>query len=441
MNKDNICNNNRPIPIIDTKSILILFILCISILIIRTDISADDGWILINMDESQSNHLKSYGIIYRSLEKNIESKWLLNYNGGSFILPYNEYVVKECFLNEVTFKKITNYKYNEIIQIINNNNMEIIDLKVAPKIAVYTPEDTEPWDDAVTLVLNYAGISYDTLWDKEVLSGQLSEYNWLHLHHEDFTGQMGKFYAFYKTQEWYLKMTNEFLQAAKSAGFDTIQEHKTAVAKKIQDYVISGGFLFAMCAACDTIDIALASDGTNIVPEEIDGIPMDINAQEKMDFTKTFAFENFTLVTDPNVYEFSSIDIDVRKEGLRTNPNTFQLFEFSAKIDPIPTMLTQNHGIVIKNFLGQTSGFYQEYIKDRITILAKTPETNMVKYIYSNYGKGFFSFYGGHDPEDYQHFVGDPPTDLSLYPNSEGYRIILNNILFPASKKKPRKTL
>ncbi len=418
---------------------IILVLIMINILF-STYITAEDTWILIYMDKNQSNHLKSYGIIYRALEKGIDSKWLINYRGGSFLIPNIEYVIQECLLNEVSYEKINNREFNDISKIIDNNNMEIIELNESPKIAVYTPEDTEPWDDAVTLVLNYSGISYDTLWDEDVLSGDLNKYNWLHLHHEDFTGQMGKFYAFYKTQEWYLKMTNEFLKSANEAGYNTIQEHKTAVAKKIQEYVTDGGFLFAMCAACDTIDISLAADDVNIVPEEIDGIPIDPNAQEKLDFTKTFAFENFELVTDPNVYEFSSIDINVSKEGLRKNPYTFQLFEFSAKIDPIPTMLTQNHNQVIKGFLGQTSGFYREYIKDRVTILAETPNTNWIKYIYSNYGEGFFSFYGGHDPEDYQHFVGDPPTDLSLYPNSEGYRIILNNILFPASKKKPRKT-
>jgi len=400
----------------------------------------DSQWILIPMGDSQKSHLKSYGVVYRSLEKGIDGKWLLNYRGGSFLVPNLKYTIKECLLNNIYYEYVDADDLNNIKREIDENNMEIINVVSAPKIAVYTPSEAEPWDDAVTLVLTYAGIPYDTLWDEEVLNGDLSEYNWLHLHHEDFTGQLGKFYAYYRTDDWYLKMSRNFLQSAQKAGFNTVQEHKCAVAKKIQEYVKDGGFLFAMCAATDTIDISLSAEDVKIVPEEISGISLDPNAQEKLDFSKTFAFTDFTLITDPNVYEFSTIDIDVEKENLRVKPDVFQLFEFSAKVDPIPSMLTQNHEAVIKDFLGQTTGFYEKYIKDRVTILAKTPNTDRVKYIYSTYGKGFFSFYGGHDPEDYQHFIGDPPTDLSLYPSSPGYRIILNNILFPATKKKPRET-
>ncbi len=426
------------------KSFLIFAIITISMVLLSYDdalLYAQDEWLIIYMDNTQTDHLRAYGVVYKALEMEIIGQWLLNYKGGSFLLPNVSFVVKECLLNGVSYSTISERAKNEIFSLIKNNNMEVVEITTPPKVAVYTPlEKNEPWDDAVTLVLTYANIPYDTLWDEEVLSGKLFDYNWLHLHHEDFTGQIGKFYAFYRNTDWYLKMANDFMNDAIKAGYNTVQEHKCAVAKKIQEYVKSGGFLFAMCAACDTIDIALASEGFNIVPEEIGGIPIDPNCQEKLDFSKTFAFKDFKLVTDPNIYEFSSIDINIEKEDLRTYPDIFQLYEFSAKIDPIPTMLTQNHENVIKGFLGQTTGFYEEYIKDRVTILGKTPNTKRVKYIYSLYGEGFFSFYGGHDPEDYQHFVGDPPTDLSLYPNSAGYRIILNNILFPASKKKPRKT-
>ncbi|MFW5800326.1 MAG: asparagine synthetase B [Spirochaetota bacterium] len=423
-------------------SIIFIPIIFIFINFVRIDLNAlQDGRILIPMDSSQSNHLKAYGIVYRSLMKDIDSKWLLNFRGGSFLLPNTEIIIRDCLLYNVSYEIISKNEITNIFQIIENNNMEAIEIKYPPKIAVYTPPDKEPWDDAVTLVLNFAEIPYDTVWDKEVLNGKLSKYDWLHLHHEDFTGQLGKYHAFYKNASWYIKMYKDSLIKAKEAGYSTIQEHKTAVAKNIQNYVQSGGFLFAMCAATDTIDIALASDGYNIVPEEISGLPIEENLQSKLDYTKTFAFKDFKIITDPNIYEFSTIDINIEKEGLRYNPDTFQLFEFSAKIDSIPSMLTQNHELVIKNFLGQTTGFYEEYIKNRVTILAKTPNTNRIKYIYSTYGEGFFCFYGGHDPEDYRHFVGDPPTDLSLYPNSSGYRLILNNILFPASKMKPRKTL
>lgn len=420
--------------------ILILFILLTCLYSEDATSISGSQWVLIPMDSTQKNHLKSYGVVYRSLEKGIDGKWLLNYRGGSFLVPNLKYTIKECLLNNVYYEYIDTNDLSEIETEISENNMETINIVTVPKIAVYTPSEAEPWDDAVTLVLTHAGIPYDILWDDEVLSGELSNYNWLHLHHEDFTGQLGKFYAYYNTEDWYLKMNKKFTESAHQAGFETIQKHKCAVAKKIQSYVKDGGFLFAMCAATDTIDIALSAENVRIVPEEISGVPIDSDVQERLDFSKTFAFTDFTLVTDPYIYEFSSIDIDVEKESLRSKPDIFQLFEFSAKVDPIPSMLTQNHQIVIKDFLGQTTGFYEEYIKDRVTILAKTPDTNRVKYIYSTYGKGFFSFYGGHDPEDYQHFIGDSPTDLSLYPSSPGYRIILNNILFPATKKKPRKT-
>lgn len=430
--------------LIKLKKYIIFIFITLSILGIisfKNTIRGESGWILIPMDHSQSEHLKAYGVVYRLLDKDIDGKWLINYRGGSFLVPNISASIRECLLYNVKYEELSDKQLSDINKTINENNMETIDITIAPKIAVYTPDGKEPWDDAVTLVLTYANISYDTIWDREVLSGKLEDYNWIHLHHEDFTGQMGKFYAYYNSEDWYIKMYNEFIQSAKEAGFDTIQEHKCAVAKKIREYVHNGGFLFAMCAACDTIDIALSADGIPIVPEEICGFPPDPNAEDKLDFSKTFAFENFELIENPAIYEFSTIDIDVEKENLRETPDIFQLFDFSAKIDPIPTMLTQNHEKVVKGFLGQTTGFYEEYIKDRVTILGKTPNTDRIKYIYSTYGKGFFSFYGGHDPEDYRHFIGDPPTDLSLYPNSAGYRIILNNILFPASKKKPRKTL
>jgi hypothetical protein len=339
----------------------------------------------------------------------------------------------------VFFQPVSSAEANVIYQTIERGNMDVVLLEKAPKIAIYTPPDKEPWDDAVTLALTYADIPYDTLWDEEVLAGRLLEYDWLHCHHEDFTGQYGKFYSAYRNHVWYQKQVATFEAAAKAAGYKSVQEHKAAVVRAIKDYVLQGGFFFMMCTP-DTIDIALAAEGIDIVPPEIDGTPIDPNCQSRLDFSKTFAFENFVLETRPDVYEFSNIDNP--KPGL--NPldgsEDFTLFEFAAKYDPIPTMLTQNHVSVVKGFLGQTTSFSKSTIKNTVTIMGDIEGSNYAKYIHSSYGRGTFTFLGGHDPEDYKHRVGDPPTNLELHKNSPGYRLILNNVLFPAAKKQKRKT-
>ncbi len=399
-------------------------------------------YVLIPMDFSQTDHLKAYGIAYWSLEKGVNVEWLLNYRGGSFLVRQFPGLEQECRIRGVAFETIDAAKVNEIYATIENENMERILLEKAPKIAVYTPPNKQPWDDAVTLVLTYADVPYDKIYDEEVLAGKLQEYDWLHLHHEDFTGQYGKFYAVYRNAPWYIEevRTNEAL--AHKLGFKSVSDLKKAVAWKIREYVKNGGFLFAMCSATDALDIALAAQGVDIVDVPFDGTPPDPHYQQKLDFSKTLAFQNFKLYTDPNLYEYSDIDIPPSFAPRVRDPESdfFQLFEFSAKYDPVPTMLTQNHVSVIKGFMGQTTMFNRQKLKPSIVVLGEVPGTDEVKYIHGNLGKGTFTFYGGHDPEDYTHAVGDPPTQLELHKNSPGYRLILNNILFPAAKKKKLKT-
>ena len=399
-------------------------------------------YVLIPMDFSQTDHLKAYGIAYWSLEKGVNVEWLLNYRGGAFLVRQFPGLEQECRIRGVAFETIDAAKVNEIYATIENENMERILLEKAPKIAVYTPPNKQPWDDAVTLVLTYADVPYDKIYDEEVLAGKLQEYDWLHLHHEDFTGQYGKFYAVYRNAPWYIEevRTNEAL--AHKLGFKSVSDLKKAVAWKIREYVKNGGFLFAMCSATDALDIALAAQGVDIVDVPFDGTPPDPHYQQKLDFSKTLAFQNFKLYTDPNLYEYSDIDIPPSFAPRVRDPESdfFQLFEFSAKYDPVPTMLTQNHVSVIKGFMGQTTMFNRQKLKPSIVVLGEVPGTDEVKYIHGNLGKGTFTFYGGHDPEDYTHAVGDPPTQLELHKNSPGYRLILNNILFPAAKKKKLKT-
>ena len=403
---------------------------------------ARSQYVLIPMDFSQTDHLKAYGIAYWSLEKGVNVEWLLNYRGGSFLVRQFPGLEQECRIRGVAFEAIDAAKVNEIYATIENENMERILLEKAPKIAVYTPPNKQPWDDAVTLVLTYADVPYDKIYDEEVLAGKLQEYDWLHLHHEDFTGQYGKFYAVYRNAPWYIEevRTNEAL--AHKLGFKSVSDLKKAVAWKIREYVKNGGFLFAMCSATDALDIALAAQGVDIVDVPFDGTPPDPHYQQKLDFSKTLAFQNFKLYTDPNLYEYSDIDIPPSFAPRVRDPESdfFQLFEFSAKYDPVPTMLTQNHVSVIKGFMGQTTMFNRQKLKPSIVVLGEVPGTDEVKYIHGNLGKGTFTFYGGHDPEDYTHAVGDPPTQLELHKNSPGYRLILNNILFPAAKKKKLKT-
>lgn len=395
--------------------------------------------ILIPMDEEQTDHLKAYGIAFWSLENNDPLNWLLNFKGGSFLLEGKEKIQQECILRGVKYYTVNGSQLNEIYSTIENNNMEIVLLEKSPKIAVYSPPEKQPWDDAVTLALTYAEIKYDVIFDDEVLNGELSNYDWLHLHHEDFTGQYGRFYASYKNASWYKEQKKESEKLAKKLGFNKVSKQKLAVVKKIKEYIISGGFLFAMCSATDSYDIALAASETDICNQMFDNDPSDPLADEKLDFNKTLAFTNFTLVKNPNIYEFSSIDA-TRSRRIAPKVDFFTLFDFSAKWDPVPTMLCQNHEKVIKGFMGQTTSFKNEYIKKDVIIMGETKSTNESRYIHGKLGNGTWTFYGGHDPEDYQHRVGDPKTDLSLHPNSAGYRLILNNILFPAAKKKKLKT-
>jgi len=398
--------------------------------------------ILIPMDNDQNDHLKAYGLVYYMLTKANNVEWLLNYRGGSFLLNSQDILFKEAQLRGVTLYNVNENQTIDIYKDIDNNNMDIILLEKSPKIAVYSPKDKQPWDDAVTLALTYAEVNYETIFDDEVLSGDLSKYDWLHLHHEDFTGQYGKFYKSFRNTSWYKKLENDFKRIAYNNGFDTVHKLKKTIASKIKDYINNGGFIFAMCSATDSFDIALASQNIDIAASAFDGTPIDNNYQSKLKFDNTLAFENFTLYTDPFIYEYSNIDYPPSHK-----PNTrgaeadyFTLFEFSAKWDPVPTMLTQNHVSVINGFMGQTTGYNKNLIKKHVLVMGEDPSSEQAKYLHGNFGKGTFTFLGGHDPEDYKHYVGDPPTDLSLHRNSPGYRLILNNILFPAAKKKKKKT-
>ena len=417
-----------------------LFLLTTTLLAGIQSVSAQH--ILIPMDADQTNHLKAYGIIFNHLIDGNTAKWLVNYRGGSFMAAYNSGVDRNCRLKGVYCETISESEANRLVGDLERPdvNMAVISLEKAPKIAVYTPKQKLPWDDAVTLALTYAEVPYTKVWDIEVLNGELSEYDWLHLHHEDFTGQYGKFWAAYRNQPWYIKQVREMEDLAKGLGYTKVSEEKRAVARTIRDYVSNGGFLFAMCSGTDTFDIALASEGTDIAATPFDGDPIDPDAQQKLNFDNTMAFKNFSLITDPRRYEHADIDVPVRFNEVNQALDFFTLFEFSAKWDPVPTMLTQNHVSSVKGFYGQTTAFQKDKVKESVVVLAEAPGRGQVKYLHGNLGKGTFTFYAGHDPEDYTHRVEDPPTDLSLHPNSPGYRLILNNILFPAAKKKKRKT-
>lgn len=416
------------------KKILILFILLVSW-------SARASQLLVPMDDSQTDHLKAYGIAYWVLENDLVMEWLLNYRGGSFLLPHLKTIEEELTIRGVRYEVLTDGQVNSIRQQIGNPevNMEVIQLEKAPKIAVYTPPGKMPWDDAVTLVLEYAEIPYDKIYDSAIVSGILPKYDWLHLHHEDFTGQYGKFYAAYRSFPWYQQQVADAEREAASLGFSKVSQLKLAVALNIKNFVAGGGFLFTMCSGTDSFDIALAAEGVDICESMYDGDPADPGAQRKLDYSKTFAFRDFTLVRDPMQYEYSDID---GTELHKRNPNTdnFTLFDFSAKWDVVPTMLTQCHRDIIPGFMGQTTDFRKETIKPDVLIMGENKELNTARYVHGEFGQGTWTFYGGHDPEDFEHRVGDPPTDLNLHPNSPGYRLILNNILFPAAKKKKRKT-
>nr|WP_211330594.1 asparagine synthetase B [Lacinutrix venerupis] len=400
------------------------------------------SYILVPMDaETQENHLKAYGITYWTLAKSIKVKWLLNYRGGSFLLPDTDEIQKECKIRGVSFEILSNDRVESILQDISSpsKNMEAVVLEKAPKIAVYTPKGKLPWDDAVTMVLTYAEIPYETIYDEQVLKDELVLYDWLHLHHEDFTGQFGKFYARYRTAAWYIEEKKEAEALATKLGYNKVSEAKRDVALKIRDYVVGGGFMFAMCSATDSFDIALSAEHVDICEPMFDGDASDANYQSKIDYNKTFAFKDYTLERSPMVYEFSSIDM-TRKRKIPKQTDYFSLMDFSAKWDPIPTMLCQNHTALVKGFMGQTTSFTREEIKSNVLVMGENRTNGEAKYIHGIKGKGFFTFYGGHDPEDYTHKVGDPKTELDLHPTSPGYRLILNNVLFPAAKKKKQKT-
>lgn len=400
--------------------------------------------LLIPMDARQTNHLKAYGIAYWTLENGLTIEWLLNYRGGSFLMPHLKTIEEELTIRGVKYEVLTDGQVNSIKNEIGNPavNMEIVQLEKAPKIAVYSPPNLQPWDDAVTMVLEYAEIKYDKIYDSAIVMGALPKYDWMHLHHEDFTGQYGKFYSSANGQAWYQRQVINAEKDAKLLGFKKVSELKLAVAKSLKNFVIGGGFLFTMCSGTDSFDIALAAEQTDICESIFDGDRSDPNSQNNLDFTKTFAFEDFHVNKDPMVYEYSDIDAtDLRNKGIITEQlDVFTLFDFSAKWDVVPTMLTQCHTNIINGFMGQTTDFNKDFIKSNVLILGENKAANTARYIHGELGQGTWTFYSGHDPEDYQHFVGDPETDLNLHPNSPGYRLILNNILFPAAKKKKRKT-
>jgi hypothetical protein len=398
--------------------------------------------VFIPMDESQKNHLKAYGLAFWVLKNyDTEIDWLLNYRGGSFMFSASQSFINECVIRGISYDVISEAEAAGIIKLVKNPdvNMDAVKLQKAPKIAVYTPKSAQPWDDAVTLALNYAEISFDKVYDDEVMSGKLPEYDWLHLHHEDFTGQYGKFIRM-KSASWYQEQKREVESIAKKFGYSKASELKGAVAKKISEFVLGGGYMFAMCNATDTYEVALAAQGIDIVESVYDGDGSDPQANSKLNYNRTFAFKNFTLEPDPYEVEFSDIDNQPGDRGVSESNDYFTLFEFSAKYDPVPTMLTQNHQNLIKGFMGQTTAFKKQYIKSEVLVLAENRLSNEARYIHGTAGKGFFTYYGGHDPEDYQHLVNEEPTDLNLHPNSAGYRLILNNVLFPAAKKKKLKT-
>ncbi len=403
---------------------------------------AKGDYLLIPMDEeSQTNHLKAYGIAFLSLEKSQEVEWLLNYRGGSFLMAYSDIFKAECQIRNVSFEVISDGDATAIRKQISSPavNMEVVKLEKAPKIAVYSPKSKLPWDDAVTLVLTYAEIPYDLVYDKEVLADVLPLYDWLHLHHEDFTGQYGKFYAAFRNAPWYIQQKKESEELAKELGFEKVSDQKLAVATKIKEFTVGGGFLFAMCSATDSYDISLSAAGVDICEPMFDGDPSEPNYQNKLDYSKTLAFKDFKLIQNPMVYEFSNIDVTQGRK-VKAESDFFTLFEFSAKWDVVPTMLCQNHSRIVKGFMGQTTAFKKSLIKSDVLIMGELKSAGEARYIHGEIGKGTWTFYGGHDPEDYQHRVGDPKTELDLYPNSAGYRLILNNILFPAARKKKQKT-
>ena len=419
----------------------IRYVFVIVLLFLLTIVKLDAAYLLIPMDNDQKNQLKAYGITFWAIQNDVSGEWLLNYRGGSFMFPHLKDIETECVIRGVSYEVISNAKRNAILTTIAQPdvNMDVVKLDKAPNIAVYSPKDKLPWDDAVTLALTYAEIPYDIIYDREILEGVLKKYDWLHMHHEDFTGQYGKFYGAYNHTAWYRNQVRSEEEKAKALGFEKVSKLKLAVVKTIKAYVGAGGFLFSMCSGSDTFDIALAAENTDICAEVFDGDPIDPDFQSKLNYDNTLAFTGFTLSTNIYEYEFSNIDMTQDRRVSKDN-DYFTLFDFSAKWDPVPTMLCQNHTEIIKGFMGQTTSFNKKLIKPDVLILGENKAAGEARYIHGTFGKGFWTFYGGHDPEDFRHFVGDPPTDLNLHPHSPGYRLILNNVLFPAAKKKKLKT-
>ncbi len=417
------------------------YLLSLGIFLLMLPLISKASYILIPMDQSQQNHLKAYGIAYYVLKNDVPVEWLLNYRGGSFMFRQIPALEKECQIRGVSFNVIPDVQAAAILDEIAppEVNMDVVKLEKAPKIAVYSPKGKLPWDDAVTLVLTYAEIPYEVLYDEEIIMGKLPLYDWLHLHHEDFTGQYGRFYAQYHNAPWYQEQVRTDESMANKLGFNKVSQMKLAVAKSIRDFTAGGGFLFAMCSGTDSYDISLASEGLDICEKMFDGDGTTPDYNGKLDYTRCFAFRNFKLSTNPMEYEFSDIDMTTKRQVPR-NEDVFTLFDFSAKWDVVPTMLCQNHEQVIKGFMGQTTSFSKDLIKSDVLVMGENKSAKEVRYIHGEFGNGTWTFYGGHDPEDYQHMVGDPPTDLALHPNSPGYRLILNNVLFPAAKKKKQKT-
>lgn len=419
--------------------------LSLFLLLCFAGLSARATYLLVPMDDKQKNHLKAYGIAYWVLKNDVEIQWLLNYRGGSFMFKDAKAIQAECNIRGVSFEVIADARSTAILQEISNPevNMDAVKLEKAPKVAVYSPKTKQPWDDAVTLVLTYAEIPYEVVYDDDIIKGKLPLYDWLHLHHEDFTGQYGKFWSAYRMAAWYQQQVRETEASAHALGFNKVSELKLGVAKKIRDFTAGGGYLFAMCSAPDSYDIALAAEGVDICENMFDGDPADPAMNSKLDFDKCFAFYKFSVSTNPSEYSKSNIDTyNSRRQryGVNKENDYFTLFEYSAKWDPVPTMLCQNHAQLIKGFWGQSVGWDKSFIKPSVLIMGENKAANEARYIHGDYGKGTFTFYSGHDPEDYEHRVEDPPTDLNLHPNSAGYRLILNNILFPAAKKKKQKT-
>ncbi|PSQ85713.1 MAG: asparagine synthetase B [Bacteroidetes bacterium QS_3_64_15] len=421
---------------------LLLTALALPVLVGLAAPSAPAQDLLIPMDGQQENHLKAYGAVYATLQEGQTVDWLLNYRGGSFLTSASDAVRRELRVRGVSFAAIGGGEASKIISEVESDgsNKSVVPLEKAPEIAVYAPDGAVPWDDAVRLALKYAEVPHDVIYDEEVLNGDLSSYDWLHLHHEDFTGQFGKFIR-YRNEPWYIQKQKKAEAAAKKFGFRKVSQLKLAVAERIKNYVSQGGFLFSMCSGTETLDIALAAHKTDVVPEAYDGDPVDPNALDKLDFSNTLAFRNFTPNLNAHEYSHSNIDVGPPPPNMRDpSLDYFTLFEFSAKWDPVPTMLTQDHVATVKGFVGQSTAYNEEVLKEDVVVMAEAPDRPQVRYVHGTLGQGTFTFYSGHDPEDYQHFVGDPPTDLSLHPKSPGYRLILNNILFPAAKKKKQKT-